>query len=70
MSNNSTLNRYSRILSRPEIPYYLIIWSTIFLGALVWNFFIWAISTGKLFGCFALGGWGLFWYNDNGLLNE
>ena len=34
MSNNSTLNRYSRILSRPEIPYYLIIWSTIFLGAL------------------------------------
>jgi hypothetical protein len=44
--------------------------SPIFLGALVWNFFIWAISTGKLFGCFALGGWGLFWYNDNGLLNE
>jgi cell division protein FtsW len=34
MSNSSTLNRYSRILSKPEIPYYLIIWSTIFLGAL------------------------------------
>ena len=44
--------------------------SPVFLGALVWNLMLWAISSGKLFGCFALGGWGLFWYNDNGLLNE
>jgi 1,4-dihydroxy-2-naphthoate octaprenyltransferase len=42
----------------------------VFFGPLIWNFLIWYLSTGKLFGCFALGGWGLFFYNDNGLLNE
>ena len=34
MSSNLTIKRYSRILARPEIPYYLIIWSTVFLSAL------------------------------------
>lgn len=34
MSNNLTIKRYSRSLARPEIPYYLIIWSTVFLSAL------------------------------------
>ncbi len=34
MSNNLTIKKYSRILARPEIPYYLIIWSTVFLSAL------------------------------------
>jgi cell division protein FtsW len=34
MSSNLTIKKYSRILARPEIPYYLIIWSTVFLSAL------------------------------------
>ena len=42
----------------------------IFLGSLLWNMYILILSSVKLFGCFALGGWGLFFYNDNGLLNE
>ncbi len=42
----------------------------IFLGSLIWNLFILMLSSAKLFGCFSLGGWGLFFYNDNGLLNE
>ncbi|MCX6447322.1 MAG: putative lipid II flippase FtsW [Actinobacteria bacterium] len=34
MSNNLHLRKYSRVLARPELPYFLIIWSTIFLCAL------------------------------------
>ena len=34
MSNNLKLRKYSRVLARPELPYFLIIWSTIFLCAL------------------------------------
>ena len=34
MSNNLKLKKYSRILTRPELPYFLIIWSTAFLCAL------------------------------------
>lgn len=34
MSTNLKLRRYSRILARPELPYFLIIWSTAFLCAL------------------------------------
>jgi cell division protein FtsW len=34
MSSNLTIKKYSRILARPEIPYYLMIWSTVFLSAL------------------------------------
>ena len=34
MSSNLVIKKYSRILARPEIPYYLIIWSTVFLSAL------------------------------------
>jgi cell division protein FtsW len=34
MSSNLTIKKYTRILARPEIPYYLIIWSTVFLSAL------------------------------------
>jgi cell division protein FtsW len=34
MSNNLYFRKYSRVLARPELPYYLIIWSTIFLCAL------------------------------------
>ena len=34
MSSNLTLRKYSRIFTRPELPYFLIIWSTIFLCAL------------------------------------
>ena len=34
MSNNLNLRKYSRVLARPELPYFLIIWSTIFLCAL------------------------------------
>jgi cell division protein FtsW len=34
MSNNLNLRKYSRILTRPELPYFLIIWSTVFLCAL------------------------------------
>lgn len=34
MSNNLKLQKYSRIFTRPELPYFLIIWSTAFLCAL------------------------------------
>jgi len=34
MSSNLKLQKYSRVLARPELPYFLIIWSTIFLCAL------------------------------------
>jgi cell division protein FtsW len=34
MSSNLTIKKYTRILARPEIPYYLMIWSTVFLSAL------------------------------------
>ncbi|MEY3177567.1 MAG: cell division protein FtsW [Actinomycetota bacterium] len=34
MSSNLVIKKYSRILAKPEIPYYLIIWSTVFLSAL------------------------------------
>lgn len=34
MANNLTVKKYSKILTRPELPYFLIIWSTIFLCAL------------------------------------
>ena len=34
MSSNLTLRKYSRIFTRPELPYFLIIWSTVFLCAL------------------------------------
>ena len=34
MSNHLYLRKYSRVLTRPELPYFLIIWSTIFLCAL------------------------------------
>ena len=34
MSNNLYMRKYSRLLARPELPYFLIIWSTIFLCAL------------------------------------
>ena len=34
MANNLTVRKYSKILARPELPYFLIIWSTVFLCAL------------------------------------
>jgi cell division protein FtsW len=34
MSNNVVIKKYSGMLARPEIPFYLIIWSTVFLSAL------------------------------------
>lgn len=34
MSSNLTMHKYSRFFTRPELPYYLIIWSTLFLCAL------------------------------------
>jgi cell division protein FtsW len=34
MANNLTLRKYSKIFTRPELPYFLVIWSTIFLCAL------------------------------------
>ena len=34
MSGNLTMHKYSRFFARPELPYYLIIWSTLFLCAL------------------------------------
>jgi len=34
MANNLTVRKYSKILTRPELRYFLIIWSTIFLCAL------------------------------------
>lgn len=74
MSSNTTINRYSRILARPEIPYYLILWSTIFLSALG-LIMVLSSSTvtsleesGNAYAIFirqsfflALGGFGCFW---------
>ena len=40
----------------------------IFLVNFFWNFFIYFIQVGKLMGCNYIGLWGLFWYNDNGLM--
>ncbi|MDA3029999.1 MAG: putative lipid II flippase FtsW [Actinomycetota bacterium] len=34
MASNLSVRKYSKILTRPELPYFLIIWSTIFLCAL------------------------------------
>ena len=34
MASNLTVRKYTKILTRPELPYFLIIWSTIFLCAL------------------------------------
>jgi cell division protein FtsW len=34
VANNLTVRKYSKILARPELPYFLIIWSTVFLCAL------------------------------------
>lgn len=34
MANNLTAQKYSKMLTRPELPYFLIIWSTVFLCAL------------------------------------
>jgi cell division protein FtsW len=34
VANNLTARKYSKILTRPELPYFLIIWSTVFLCAL------------------------------------
>jgi len=34
VANNLTVRKYSKILTRPELPYFLIIWSTVFLCAL------------------------------------
>jgi cell division protein FtsW len=34
MSSNSTVRDYARVFKRPELPFYLIIWSVIALSAL------------------------------------
>ena len=41
-----------------------------FLMNIFWNFLVFGIQVGKLMGCSAVGIWGLFWYDDNGLMME
>ena len=41
-----------------------------FLMNIFWNFLIFFMQAGKLLGCSYIGVWGLFWYDDNGLMME
>ena len=41
-----------------------------FLQPFIWNFILGSMSLGKLMGCNAIGMWGLFWFNDDGEMNE
>ena len=41
-----------------------------FLMAWLWNFLVFFMQAGKLMGCSYIGVWGLFWYDDNGLMME
>ena len=36
----------------------------------VWNYFVYGNSFGGLFGCWYMSLWGLFWMDDDGLLQE
>ena len=39
-----------------------------FLQPLIWNLILYAMSAGKLYFCNMVGMWGLFWLNDNGVM--
>ena len=41
-----------------------------FLQPLIWNFILSQFSLGKLIGCTAVGSWGLFWFDDDGVMIE
>ena len=38
------------------------------LTVYIWNWFVYLNASGSMFGCWFLGGWGLFWDNDDGLM--
>ena len=41
-----------------------------FLQPFIWNFILAQMSVGKLVGCCAVGLWGLFFFNDDGEMQE
>ena len=41
-----------------------------FLQPFVWNYILSSFSFGKIFGCNAVGMWGLFWQDDDGVMFE
>jgi hypothetical protein len=41
-------------------------WLTVYF----WNWFVYTVANGGLYGCWSLGGWGLFWDDDNGVLTN
>ena len=36
----------------------------------VWNYFIYSMAIQASMGCYVMGGWGLFFDNDNGLMMQ
>eukprot|EP00356_Strombidium_inclinatum_P002784 CAMPEP_0170480198 /NCGR_PEP_ID=MMETSP0208-20121228/1132_1 /TAXON_ID=197538 /ORGANISM="Strombidium inclinatum, Strain S3" /LENGTH=70 /DNA_ID=CAMNT_0010752707 /DNA_START=45 /DNA_END=257 /DNA_ORIENTATION=+ len=41
-----------------------------FLQPLIFNFILFYFSAGKLMACNAIGMWGLFWFNDDGEMQQ
>ena len=38
------------------------------LTSYMWNFFVYGNAIGASYGCWMIGGWGLFWDNDDGFM--
>ena len=38
------------------------------LTVYLWNFYIYQSAVGSVFSCWMVGGWGLFWDDDDGLM--
>ena len=41
-----------------------------FLQPFIWNLILSQLSLGKLLSCTAVGAWGLFWFDDDGVMTE
>ena len=41
-----------------------------FLTVYFWNWFVYFSAAGGLYQCWAMGIWGLFWNDDNGVLTN
>ena len=40
------------------------------LTTYLWNWFIWGNVVGGIFGCWMVGGWGIFWDDDDGMMMQ
>ena len=36
----------------------------------IWNYFVFFVAFGGLFGCWNMGAWGIFWNDDDGMLTK